>query len=66
LSVTVSFTISDPGGPEQLLDTVVQIKAALESLLGQGKTASPKLEKAMTGQDLVNLGLVSQAQVNAL
>ena len=42
------------------------LKQAVESLLGQGKTESPKGEKAMTGNDLVKLGLITEDDLRKL
>lgn len=62
MAVNITFSISDPGlvSDRQVLE---ELKLALESLLGQGQSDAPALEKACTGADLVALGLVTEAQV---
>jgi hypothetical protein len=64
-TITVSFAISDvpAGAAEQIL---TDLKLAVESLLGHGKSGYPRREKAMTGDDLISLGLVTEDQVDAL
>jgi hypothetical protein len=45
------------------------VKLALDALLGRSQLASKldqKLNRAMTGQDLVDLGLVSEADIDGL
>ena len=48
------------------IETIKSIKSAIESLLGQGQSVSPKAEKAMTGQDLVTLGLITEDELRKL
>jgi hypothetical protein len=64
-TIKVDFAISDvpAGAAAQIL---ADLKLAVESLVGQGKSGFARREKAMTGQDLITLGLVSEDQVDAL
>jgi len=42
------------------------IKMALESLIGQGKSAAPHKEKAVTGQNAIDLGLATENELRTL
>jgi hypothetical protein len=63
------FAIGAIPRPKDWMTTIgilQNIKAAIESLLGQGKTAAPKKEQAMTGQDLITLGLITEDELRKL
>lgn len=64
-TIKMVFAISDvpPGEAAQILE---DLKMAVESLIGQGKSGYANHERAVTGQDLVTLGLATDAQIEGL
>ena len=57
------FSIAAPDDTRQCIE---DLKQAVESLHGQGQAAKPYLYRAMTAQDLITLGLVTEAEIMAL
>ena len=49
-----------------LVSFLNDLRMAIESLLGYGKSASPNGEKAVTGNDLVTLGLITEDDLRKL
>jgi hypothetical protein len=64
---TNNFAISSiPANAGEMRQILQDLKMAVESLVGQGQSGAPKLERSITGQDLVTLGLASQAEIEGL
>jgi hypothetical protein len=65
----IKFAIASVPRPGDWVGTIALLKSlkqAVESLIGQGKSQTPKRERALVPDDLVTLGLITEEEIGKL